>query len=581
MSSLSPSPRLRLRASLLALGALLLFGAGPLVEAVEGQQRTPPRSDTTLTPFSPAPFGGAVDRDRRAPGTSEVEEVFMGALRVIRDFGLSTYTEEELWEKAIEGLVRELNDPYATVLSPREAQAFTEESTGNYAGIGVQITELNGAVTITAVFRGTPADREGLLVGDRIVGVDEDDATSWTVEDASNRIRGEPGTVVRVIIARDGIAQPIPHRIRREQVHVPAVTAERLHGDIDYVLIDRVARNSAAEVDSVLRGMEGSRGLILDLRGNPGGYLDESLRLADLFLDRGDLMVSTKARRPGQPGEPGDEPAYARMAPRVPDIPVIVLVNGFSASASEIVAGALQDHDRGLVMGERTFGKGSVQSVVPLPGGRLMRITSGEWYTPLGRSLNRPRDREGRVIQPDTIDQFTTPSGRRLLGGGGVAPDLEVRPDTLSSVEQRFMVAAAEAEIPLAQRIQEAAFAVAQEVRGGEALPDAFPDGAMEHFVGGLRSAGLPADVLNAETEAYLRWRLEVALYQRLERSDRALEVQATRDPALATAIRLLQTSGSQAELFTRAAEVGGPPSPPEGVVMRQAAARGGAGLRR
>jgi carboxyl-terminal processing protease len=562
-SKLPALPR-RFRVPFLALGALLLLGAGPLVEAAESQQRPAPQF---------TPFGGAVEQDRRGGGASEEAEVFLSTLRVIRDFGLSTYTEDELWEKAIEGLLRELDDPYATVLSRREAQAFEEESTGNYAGIGVQITELNGVVTITAVFRGTPADREGLLVGDRIVGVDGDDARSWTVEDASNRIRGEPGTEVRVIISRDGIAQPIPHQIRRERVHIPAVTAERIFGDIEYVLVDRVARNSAAEVDSVLQAMDGSRGLILDLRGNPGGYLDESLRMADLFLERGDLMVSTKARRPGQPGEPGDEPSFARMAPRVPDVPVIVLVNGFSASASEIVAGALQDHDRALVMGERTFGKGSVQSVVPLPAGRLMRITSGEWYTPLGRSLNRVRDREGRVIQPDTIDQFVTPAGRRLLGGGGVAPDLEIRPDTLTTLEQRFIAASAEAEIPLAQRIQEAAFAVAQEVRAGADLPDAFPPAALRTFLQGLQADGLPSEALNPETEAYLGWRLEVALYQRLERADRALETQSARDPALATAIRLLQASGNQAELFARAAEAGGPPAPPEGAVVRQAAA--------
>ena len=550
---------------LLLGGFLLPMLGGPAV--LEAQQR--PTQGPVFSPFG----GQGTAPSARGVEASEEAEVFLSTLRVIRDFGLTSYADEELWEKAIEGLVRELGDPYATVLTRREAEAFEEESTGNYAGIGVQITELSGEVTITAVFRNTPAEREGLLVGDRIVGVNEETAEAWTVEDASRRIRGEPGSTVRVVIARDGIGQPIPHAIRREQVHIPAVASERIFGDVEYISLDRVARNSAAEVDSVLRGLRPGRGLILDLRGNPGGYLDESLRMADLFLERGDLLATTKARRPGQPGDPEHEPTFARVAPRIPDVPMVVLVDGFSASASEIVAGALQDHDRALVIGLRTFGKGSVQSVVPLPAGRLMRITSGEWYTPLGRSLNRPRDREGRVIEPDTISEYVTAEGRRLVGGGGVAPDLEIRPDTLTMEEQRFIAAAVEAEIPLAQRIQEAAFAVAQEVRQGDGLADTFPAPAFQAFLARLEADGVSADVLTGTVEDYLRWRLEATLYQRLDRGDRALEVQARRDPALATAIRLLQGSSSQTELFARALEAGGPPQPPEGAVVIRAAA--------
>jgi carboxyl-terminal processing protease len=529
---------LRFRVHLgLLVGALCL--AAPVAEA---QQRTPVGPGTTSGTTRGSGFN------------SEQAEVFLSTLQAIRDFGLTTHTDAELWEKAIQGLIQELGDPYAAVLTRREAEAFEEESTGNYAGIGVQISELNGAVTITAVFRSTPAERAGLLVGDRIVGVDAETAVDWTVDDASRRIRGTPGTQVRVLIRRDGIAQPVPHLIRREQVHIPAVTAERIFGGLDYIHLDRVARNSAVEVDEVLRGLTGSRGLILDLRRNPGGYLDESLRLADLFLSRGQLLVNTKARRPGATGEPEFEPAFGRMAPRVPNLPIVVLVDGFSASASEIIAGALQDHDRALVIGERTFGKGTVQSVVPLPAGRLIRITSGEWYTPLGRSLNRPRDREGRVIEPDSVGTVLTAGGRRLQGGGGVAPDLEIRPDTLTLEEQRFLTAAVEAQIPLAQRLQETAFQVAQEVRSaGAPTPPAFPGARLQSFIAALQRDGVPASTLTPGVRDYLRWRLEVILYERLELRARALEVQARRDPQLAAAVRLLQGGRTQQDLFTGA----------------------------
>jgi carboxyl-terminal processing protease len=399
-------------------------------------------------------------------------------------------------------------------------------------------------------------------VGDRIVGVDEEeDDGEWTVEDASNRIRGEPNTNVRVVVEREGISRNMAFDIERAQVHIPAVTAERIFDNVDYLHLDRVARNSAAEVDSVLAGLDQSRGLILDLRENPGGYLDESLRLADLFLGRGDALVRTKARNPGQSNGVSEETAFARVTPRIPDLPIIVLVDRFSASASEIIAGALQDHDRAVVLGERTFGKGTVQSVVPLPGGRLIQLTSGEWYTPQGRSLNRPRDREGRVIEPDSIPEFESMGGRKLLGGGGVFPDLEIRADTLTSAEQDFVSAAAEAEVPLMLRLQEAAFELAQLSREAGEVPDAFPAERLASVRGTLMEEGLVDGDFNDEVDQYLLYWLETFLYQRMDREDLALEVRTRRDPVLRTAIEFLQSSQSQSDLFaevTRAGGVGG-----------------------
>ncbi len=489
-------------------------------------------------------------------------QVFLGALQAIRDYGLTSEADSALWVKAVQGLIAELDDPYATVLTPEDVRAFEEESTGNYAGIGVQITELNEVVTITAVFPNTPAYRAGLQVGDRIVEVDGDDARSWSVGDASDRIRGEIGTEVAVTVERDGVARPIPHRISREEVHVPAVTSDVIFGDIGYVLLNRVARNSAQEVDSVLVELEGARGIILDLRRNPGGYLDESLNLADLFLDRGTPLVRTRSRAPGGNGQILEEAARARLAPRVAEVPIIVLVDRFSASASEIVAGALQDYDRALVIGERTFGKGTVQTVIPLVADHMIRLTSGEWYTPMGRSLNRPRDREGRAIPPDSVGRFASNAGRTLWGGGGIYPDLEVADDTLSRAEQDFVSAAVEAEIPLTQRIQEAAFAVAQVARETGQVPEAFPGDALDTFMTGLVADGLPEAHVTAETRAYAQWRLEIAMYERLELVAERLQVQARRDPVLRRAVELMQGARTQADLFSAVPEASQPPIP-------------------
>lgn len=501
-----------------------------------------------------APWGLEGQRGGRGQRDDGPEsEVFERALEVIRDYALEVRADSALWEMAIEGLVKELGDPYATVLSPDEVARFEEQSTGNYAGIGIEISELNGAVTVTTVFSGTPAEDAGLMVGDRIVGVNSDEGDDWGVEDASSRIRGEPGTRVIVYIDRDGVAEPIPFQIRREEVHIPAVRAERVFDDIWYVALGRVTRNSAAEVDSVLTERGDARGVIFDLRQNPGGYLDESLKLADLFLDRGDVLVTTRSRMRASTGELREESARARMTPRIEEeLPIIVLVDRQSASASEIVAGALQDHDRALVIGERTFGKGTVQSVIPLPEGRLIRLTSGEWFTPQGRSLNRPRDLEGRVIEPDSIPEFTSMGGRRLLGGGGVFPDLEIPNDTLSTVEQAFVTSAAELEFPLQMRIQEIAFEASQAARDrgdGDGLAD-FPADAMDGLFSALVDAGLDEDLLTDEVRLYLRWRGEVVFHRRLTQNARGLEVQTERDAVLDTAVRLLRGATDQESLF-------------------------------
>jgi carboxyl-terminal processing protease len=493
-------------------------------------------------------------------GSSE-QRVFLGALQAIRDYSLSAPGDSLLWEMAIQGLIRELDDPYAVVLSPREVEEFQEETTGNYAGIGVQISELNEAVTITAVFRGTPAEQAGLVVGDRIVGVDQDSAEGWSVSDASDRIRGEAGTTVEVVILRDGIPDPIRMPIQRDQVHIPSVEADVIFDDIGYIHLDRVTRGSAAEMDSVLTLLKDTRGIIIDVRRNPGGYLDESLEMADLFLDPGSVLVKTTNRDPrrGAGAAMREESGVARTQPRLPGKPVVVLVDRFTASAAEIVAGALQDHDRALVIGERTFGKGLVQTVIPLPEGRQLRITTGEWYTPLGRSLHRPRDREGRLLEEEQeadIPRFQSQGGRELLGGGGVFPDISIDADTLTENEQEMLRAAAREEVLIGLRINELAFQAAQRAletddpAGTAHVTDAEFQGLLQ----GLVEEGLPAEVLEPEdAQDYLRWRVKDVLYVRLGAHGRATEVKVERDPVLAQAIRLMDQARTLNDLFTLA----------------------------
>lgn len=489
---------------------------------------------------------------------SSESQVFLETLQTILDYHATSFSDSALWEGAIEGLLEGLDDPYAYVFTPEEVAEFTETNTGDYAGIGVQITELNDRVTITAVYRGTPAYEVGLMMGDQIVEVNGENSVDWTNRKASEVIRGEPGTMVEVSVAREGFPQPIPHQIRRAQVHIPAVIADMVRDSVGYIQLDRFARGAAQEVDSSLTFLSGAKGYILDLRGNPGGFLAESLNLADVFLNRRLRLASTRNRVPGPGGEMEEESWHARVSPRIVGKPIVVLVDRFSASASEIVAGALQDHDRAVILGEPTFGKGVVQTVLPLPAGRQLRITTGSWYTPLGRSLQRARDRSGSLIpvDPDTIPVVVTARGREIRAGGGIFPDLEIENDTLRTVEQEMLVSAVRAQVPLTLRLTEFSFGIAQEVRDGRSQP-VVGQARFDAFLGGLIEEGLPEEAVSSPiAREYLIWRAKVVLGNRLGDTAMEKETQAERDLVLAEAIRLIERAGTQDELFAVAADL-------------------------
>lgn len=504
-----------------------------------------------------AQTGDTIRGDSTAPSGTEMpavpeSRVFQGAFKSILDFHQTTFSDSALWEKALDGLIEGLNDPYAEVFTPEEYGAFEENNTGDYAGIGVQITRLNQRVTITAVFRETPAAGVGLMVGDRIVGVGGSDARDWSVDQARDSIRGEIGSVVKLTVERTGLGEAITLPIQRDQVHVSAVTATILRDDLGYIRVDRVARGSAAEVDSAFVVLKDARGIILDLRRNPGGYLVESLNMADLFLDPAQPLASTRSRTPHEANAIQEQAFQARLPARIPEKPMVILVDEYTASAAEIVAGALQDHDRAVVLGERTFGKGVVQTVLPLPADRRIRITTGDWMTPLGRSLHIPRDLDGRPLaqESDTFRVVRTAAGRSLRADGGVYPDLVVQDDTLTTAEQRLLIESARAGIPLSLRIAEIAFQEAQKTMDGSGSREMAPE-AVAALVEALREEGVPSDVLDhPDARHYLDWIARIDYANRIEHADHALELQAERDRVLATAIQFLAEARSQSDLF-------------------------------
>ena len=484
--------------------------------------------------------------------------IFMRAMEYIRRLHMQSYNDSTLWTRALDGLIGELDDPYASVFTPSEVEDFQEETTGNYAGIGIAISKLNDLVTVTSVFRGTPASDAGLQVGDVIVGVNQNDATTWNTTMASDSIRGPVGTVVDLRVMREGVRQPIAFSMQRDSVHVASVQSDILPGNIGYLSIDRVARNSAQEVMQAIDSLARTRGVIIDLRRNPGGYLDESLTMSDVFLGRGDVLASTRDRGSrGTPGQLSEESYRGSLRPRIPDKPIIILVDRFTASAAEIVTGALQDHDRALVLGERTFGKGIVQSVVDLPFGRKLRITTGSWHTPLGRSLHRDRDPGGNPLPEnlDTLSSVRTPGGRMLKSGGGIFPDLIVEADTMGLLERELISTANDLEVPLATREAEVAFARAKALlEAGE--PPSVDNATVQGYLSWLEAAGLPSELVDRpDIRSYLRWRLSVGVADRMEDVAAATMARMERDRVLSRAVDLMREAATQGDLFAAAEE--------------------------
>ena len=361
---------------------------------------------------------------------------------------------EDLYDYAIDGILEQLGDPNTSLLSTNAYENFRIQTEGDYGGVGLQIGDRDEYITVESPLSGTPGSRAGIRAGDLIVDVEGESTRDWSAQQAVQVLRGEPGSAVEVLIERPGVQAPIAFTLTREEIRLPSVPfAVLLEGTVGYVLLDLFSESSTREVRAAADSLraEGATSFILDLRGNPGGVLDQGVGVADLFLDRGADVVETRGEQGGPNGV-----LRASTPDRYEGIPIAVLVDRGSASASEIVAGALQDHDRALLIGASTYGKGSVQSLYNLSGGNVLKLTTARWYTPLGRSIERPpaapsRDGStgeeghlpitllGRLALPaDTVGRPTVISeaGRSLFGGGGIVPDLLVPMDTLSADEQ-------------------------------------------------------------------------------------------------------------------------------------------------
>ncbi len=367
-----------------------------------------------------------------AAGANDLQESVRTFTRVLsivqQNYAEPVDTDHAIYQGALPGMLRVL-DPHSNFFDPRQFSLLREEQRGKYYGVGMTVAPRDGHTVVLAPFVGSPAYRAGIRPGDIIVKVDDKPTDGLTTAEVADLLKGPKGTIVRITISREGYAEPIAVTVTRDEIPRHAVDmAILLRPGIGYVKLAGFNETTDRELADALKQLNVSSlsGLILDLRGNPGGLLNEGVAVADMFLDKNQLIVSHRGRASQE------RRYYAVRGNQGVGVPLVALINGYTASASEIVVGAIQDHDRGLVVGENSFGKGLVQTVSQLSENTGLALTTAKYYTPSGRLIQRDYKAVSlydyhynrKPQQPTEIK--LTDSGRQVYGGGGINPDVLV-----------------------------------------------------------------------------------------------------------------------------------------------------------
>jgi carboxyl-terminal processing protease len=396
-------------------------------------------------------FAGGLLGNRVLAGGSHLNEelrLYTAMLAAIERDYVEEVPSDRLVSNSIRQMLRTL-DPHSNFFEQRDYQTMQERQKGQYYGLGISVQSIDGNITVVAPFEGTPAHRLGIRAGDIISRIEDEDARGMSIDDAVKRLRGPKGTPVQITIVREGYDEPLQFTVIRDAIPLHSVPyAFMLSPQVGYIRLTDFNETTACrpgegddcerELERALRQLQsqGAEAFVLDIRDNPGGLLDQAFAVSNLFLEKGQLVVFTRGR------SRRDESNYITEteSPWV-DVPLVVLTSRHSASASEIVAGALQDHDRALIVGETTFGKGLVQTILPLRNvrGYALALTTARYYTPSGRSIQReyastaledyyaPRDR--KACGEGAGETKLTDAGRKVHGGDGITPDYCVEPE--------------------------------------------------------------------------------------------------------------------------------------------------------
>jgi carboxyl-terminal processing protease len=370
-------------------------------------------------------------------------EEFDQVASVVKSYYMEDVDSGNLIKAGIKGMLSTL-DPYSEYLDPKQQAALLEDTHGQFEGLGIEIAVKDGWLTVISPLEDTPAERMGIQAGDRIIKIEGISTEGISVEEAVTKLRGKKGTVVHITVKREGIGTPMEYDIERDVISIRAVPYYGVaQNKIGYVRLNRFSDISGDELKDAVSELkrQNIKGLILDLRGNPGGLLTQAVTVAGVFLEPNELVVETRGKDKNQNKE-----FYSSGKSLLPELPLAVLVDGGSASGSEIVAGAIQDWDRGVIIGDTTFGKGLVQNVIQLKDGAGLKLSTAKYLIPSGRSIQKLEDLKNTLVSTE-IDtetessisdssqikrKFFTKGGRVVYGGGGIAPDVVVPYEDIS-----------------------------------------------------------------------------------------------------------------------------------------------------
>lgn len=388
-------------------------------------------------------------------------EIFAKIVEKVKAYYVEDVNSHEMIQEAIESMLQQL-DPHSQFLDGLVYEDLMLSTRGEFGGLGIYISFRDNYPTVIAPIDDTPGERAGLRGGDQIIEIEGMPTEGWRVDKAIGYLRGDPGTEVSFKVSRPGLDEAIDYVITREIINVKSVPFHGVFNDsYGYVKVSSFSKRTASELEDALTDLEGRgiKGLVLDFRTNPGGLLQTATEVSELFLDKDKLLVFTKGRLPKS-----NQKYYSTNKRVHTGYPIVVLINGASASASEILAGALQDWDAALVAGQTSFGKGTVQTVFSLSDTEAIKLTTAKYYTPSGRSIHKERDESepesevlaavpppgddetGKTTDVETADLaateekpvFYTSSGRIVYGGGGITPDLEFEPRLYTDLQRRL-----------------------------------------------------------------------------------------------------------------------------------------------
>ena len=450
-------------------------------------------------------FGGRVLATQE--GMPQHYDAFASALAAVETNYVDDVDTERLVYQSIGGMLQTL-DPHSNFMDPRSYAQLRERQEGRYYGLGITINVIDGGITVMSIFKGSPAFRKGLRRGDVIAEISGEDATDMSSDEAVSLLRGPRGSSVDIAIRRAGYDELIDLSVERDEITIASIQGAFMADErTGYIRLRDFSETTGRELRQNLDDLkaQGMQRLVLDLRDNPGGPLDQAIRVSNEFLPRGDLIVYTRGRVSNS-----DQDYHAREESEYTEVPLVVLVNRNSASASEIVAGAIQDHDRGLIVGETTFGKALVQSIYRVSHGAGLALTTARYYTPSGRMIQRPWDgtfdeyltyslRDQQPSAHSPADRKYTDSGREVYSGGGVEPDHRVAGPLQGFDPSRFgrLLAARQEFGSFAERFSAVGDTrITAESQGREFVEQGFAvDAAMlDTFKTHLRNRGLTVD---------------------------------------------------------------------------------------